>query len=877
MQGERRVDRGALQDEYGIGRRLAARIVALLARSVEVTPSLLELATPGSPVEALLLRNEWLQTPETLGVEALARAAAECGVPGDLLLTVETGGDGRRVIGLEDDRIAAEIEQGGRSGGIGGLELVQAGSGAAALADAGRIFTPEDVAHLKLIALTSQNPGDRIEAIRKLVYTRLPVGEKASVFVQVLVDPLCDARVREEASRCLEQLGFRADLAEGLRGLFSSVEAVALQSIERIGLLMDKADAAERAVTLTVVLELFDECKSSAMQARMIRVAERHADDLVKNAFRLEQFVRAAIRHLAGSFRDLALPVESALARLAAAEPAAVAALIWRELESAGSPAIRAFLLLAAAGAQGSDSERTAEVARRMVAEILDPSLNERLRARLRFALGRLGNPAVTTIIAEIPGARPVQKPELIRLLDVICTEGALDREHFRSAVRAVLDQLKVADRQTRRTVLECRVCADARVEPALRQELASEFVAHLPEFRLPDTRDAIRFVLRSIGRDAAGAILGFVRRRFPDEDSDELLRTLGDIVADHGDDVDEERLREAIEFCLQAFGRDDVSRGGFVFALARICGHTRIGAERFEEVLRLQLGALWKSPYTYDMIEALGIMGGSPNARPEHQEELADMLLRLLRLTPPEDIGRRRDTEEGAVYEFGPEIDFDTLVIPSAVRGLERIVISGQATFEIRERIVKQFLVLWEGISNVRIVWSPAGVDALIAAMSSAARYEMIPVEVRIRLGRSLLHYVGRASVIRALGAVAAQTDRSGQMEPFALEVAHTLIDEWGQCDRQDDDRKKALLQGIARIAANTSLSARRKSVRQMRESALQALFQGLRENIPDAMDALALIRDCPDYPEQDREEVRRRLQQFMGLARTDNWMWYR
>ena len=61
------------------------------------------------------------------------------------------------------------------------------------------------------------------------------------------------------------------------------------------------------------------------------------------------------------------------------------------------------------------------------------------------------------------------------------------------------------------------------------------------------------------------------------------------------------------------------------------------------------------------------------------------------------------------------------------------------------------------------------------------------------------------------------------------------------------------------------------------MREDAVQVLFMGLRENIPEITDSLALLRDCPDMPRSDRDEIRRRLSKAVGLARTGDWMWYR
>jgi hypothetical protein len=383
--------------------------------------------------------------------------------------------------------------------------------------------------------------------------------------------------------------------------------------------------------------------------------------------------------------------------------------------------------------------------------------------------------------------------------------------------------------------------------------------------------------MLLSLGASAAAPLLDFAERRFPDEDADESLRTLGEVIRTDGELLEEGLLRRVADFCAGAFGRDDVSKGGFVIALSKLCGYTSYGRGRFEEVLGREREGLWKAPYSFEILEGLGILAGSPNAEAEHQRELTDLFLRILNLTPPEEIGRRRETEDGTVYEFGREIEFDTLMVPAAVRGLERVCASEQAPIELREQVVKQFLVLWEGVSNVRIVWSPAGVEALISAISTAGRCEMVEVGVRIRLGRALLNYVNKIAVIRALGEIGSQEDRSGELEPFSVEVARALLREWELCERQDDERKKALLWSVARIASSTSLNARRKAVREMREEAMHALFQGLRENIPDTALSLGMLRDCPDLSREMRSEIGERLQKAVGLVRTENYMWYR
>lgn len=877
MQGERRADGAVIQQEYGVSRRLAARLVALLSRQVDVTPTLIEIAQPGTAAEKLLLHGDWMRDPATLTSERIGEVSSELAVPDDIALCVEHKPDGWRTLGIEDDLLADQARPAPDEAGPEGPEataqdtgmgLMKAADGAGMLAEASRLFSPDEIARLKLAALTSQNAEERVEAMRKLVFTPLSVGDKAGVYVNVLIDRLCPPHVRAEASHCLEQLGFRADLADAIRDLYVPDDATVQLAVERISALLQEVERGEAAVTLTVIIELFDQGAAVSKLRKLLALFEQNANLLVQSSCRMKRFVQAALKHLSINFREIHNAAEDALTALARHAPEEMAALLWEELGRTEAPQVRGFLL-ALTDQLSVKQDKLDTLARKIVDEILNPALGESQRARLRFAIGRLRNAAVSAILLRLPDAKPVQKPELIRLLDVVCTEGELSEENFHRAVGVMLDQLKVADRQTRRTVLETRVPADPRVKPESKRKLAAEFLAHLHEFRLADTHESIRLMMLSIGTESVDALFTFIKRSFPNEDADEVLKTLGQVIVENGHTIPEDQLADVAEFCIRAFERDDVARGGFVIALADLCGFSPFGREKFDEVLRIMFRCLWKTPYTFSILDALGIMAGSPNAEESQQKQLTTLFCKIVNMEPPDEVGVRKQTDEGTVYEFGREIDFDTVVVPTVVRGLQRIVSSEQASFEVRETIVKQLLILWEGVSNMRVVWSPGGTEALIQAMSTAAQCLLVPVDVRVRLGRSLLQFVTRPTVTKSLGDICAQADRSGQMEVFCLEAADRLLAEWQACEQQDDERKSLLLTSLAKIASNTTLDARKEAVQRVRDEVMQAVFQGLRESIPEVVEPLTLLRDCPALAEQQREEIRERMLKAFGLAK--------
>lgn len=110
-----RLGKDELVRAYGVSQRLAVRVGALLAKGLEVSGTLLEIAGPGSAIEKLLLHPEMLALadlpagrPARPMEEAIRRLARETGAAaeGDLALAESPGGG--RVLALEEELLAQE-------------------------------------------------------------------------------------------------------------------------------------------------------------------------------------------------------------------------------------------------------------------------------------------------------------------------------------------------------------------------------------------------------------------------------------------------------------------------------------------------------------------------------------------------------------------------------------------------------------------------------------------------------------------------------------------------------------------------------------------------------------------------------------------------
>jgi hypothetical protein len=873
MRGERDKDLETLMGRYGIGRRLAVRVVALLSKNVAVSGTLLAAAADDEGAERLLLSPQLLKDPRALDEAALQRQAAELGfAEAELVRLVEGEPAGWRVIALEDDLLA---EQAGGAGGpqAEALSLVRAGPREISAQETHELFGPEEVARLKLTVLTSQNADERVEAIRKLVFVPMDGAQKAGIFLTVLTDREAEPRVRREAVRSLELIGFRQDMADAVRGLFAEEPEAAVYAVQRLSALLREAQEGEAALVLAVVLEVLDQSQNSAIVRELLRLVARSAPMLVTNYQKCEQFFRAAVQHLARDFDELHLDVEAAISACAEQAPQMAADLMWTELQRAESPRVRG-LLLNLYESVAATPDQVGELARRALDEILNPALPESEKARLRYALVRLGEPAALVALDRIAQSTGAQRAELIRVLDTVCTESAVADETLQNTISALLDLLKLADTMTRRTILQTAILGDQRAAEPLQRELAGELLALMEELNLPDSLDLIQNTLEKIGTAALGPTFEFMDRSYPAETAERAALTLGRIFEDRPQEAAETAEDDALagrvlERCLGLLADEAVDSGAFALALAGACGYSRPGAGAFDEALRRLREALWQRSYSMDILDALAVMAGSPNARAEHQQQLFELFDAICRYQTRAGMGKVRETEEGTVYEFGREMQFDIRIVPSAVRGLERICISEQAAAQLRTDIVKRLLVLWEGVANVRVIWGPAAIEALVRAMCSAACAPQATPLMRARLGESLLRFLNKISVVRSIGQIFSRPDAEPQTLRLALRAGHEVLDAYQAADVQDDERRLALLHTAGAIAANPVLEPDDALVQKLRDRTLQALYRGLREGMLSVREPLLQMRESPGLSEAQKQEIDERLGKAFGLVR--------
>ncbi|MFW5923492.1 MAG: hypothetical protein ACOCSQ_03800 [Planctomycetota bacterium] len=873
MRGERPKDRSALMNKYGLDARLAARVVALLTKKIDLTPTVLEAAATDGSLRQLLLDRELLTHPEKLSDEWLHRHATHHRVgDADLLRAVSDNGEWT-TIALEDDVLAEKAEDTKQTGGsevANGMDgVVRAEETDISRRETEELFTPEEVAQLKLTALTSQDSGEQVEALRKLIYAPMDAGSKARLFVRALIDPGTKSEVRRQAVQSLEEIGFREELARTIHRLFRAEDEDMLYAIRRLGAMWDEADESERSVALAVVLRVFDECDRPPILKELLGVIARSNAVLTQHERKTEQFVQAGLRQLTQFYDQLSDTLFDVFQKYCTAAPDLVVPVLWKELQRSGDARVRAFIVhLLSHTTPGEDEEEREKLADAAIEELLNTELPEDHRTQLRYGLLRLGAATARAANRRLSSNSGRRNAELIRVLDVVCTESESPAEMINETVQAFLDALQIADRITRRRIVESSVISDGRVKTDLQEQVAEELLVHLGEFAMESTRDTICHTLEQIGPAAVSPLHEYIQRNYPHQDTSGPLRSLGRIAQKWQGQLSSDQVKEVLDFCLGLLDDPRASRGTFTVTLAFFVGYTDRGASQFRNVMDRFMELAGTAGFTFDVFEAMGILAGSPHITPEYQRELFRLFRDVLHMETPNTRGVKRDTDEGPVYEFGPEVLFDTRLLPNVVSGLEQIGVSPVTPDELRREVVKEMLILWEGVSHVRIVWGPAAMGSLIQAISRVARCDHVSSEVRARLGLSILRFLNKINVVRSLGQICSRPVEDDRMRDLCIETGHRMLEEWESCDEQDYERRIALLTSLGRVAANEGLDSSEKDVDNLRENVMEALFRALREGVDEVQSSLERLRDCAALTGEQRDKIRDRLSRVYGLV---------
>jgi hypothetical protein len=868
MQGVR-LDKDELIDTYGVSRRLAVRIGALLPKGLEVSQTLVEIAGAGSPIEKLLLHRELLEQAETLSSETLKRLAVETGADaeGALALVVTPKA---RVIALEEELIADEALAGEKKSDTAIIRAEDAGAPARFLDEKERrgLFSRDEIARLKLEALAGRDAEARISALRKLIFAPISDQEKGGICLRALLDR--SSEVRAEAIKALESLGFDRDTADAVRRVLEGNERARHAALRRLGDLLGGLHPGEQRIVLAVLVEVFREAHLKGPEDPLLHLLHEAVPVLPAHAEIVPELARVAVQRMLAEPGRLGGVMRDFLAELASVTPELVTAKLWEEAETVRDAVPRALLLGLLVDLDRGAAGR-ARLCDAITAELLREDVDEVTRQNLGHTVTTLGEDAAETLVGRYDSASNRHRAVLTPFLDILATDRDLSDELRDRIAGRFAGALPTADRPLRAEILRARVfglpSVDAQIKRALSQELISLLKSDLSGSEAPADAASL---LETLGEPAAEGLLDFLKGRPSADAAETAARLLGRVLSRADGSPEAAGTRESAARFLLGRIRQREAPGGYEVALAQLLS---VGGMEKEsgEALDIFLERFLRSRRLGDLIEAISLLVAGKSVAPEQRVRAVHLMSELLdRPASGEETKMREITSGGAkLFEITGRIEFDSEILPAAVRGLCRIALSPDATAALRDRITAQFVRIWKEVASWRVVWGPRASQTLAETLGEVGADERLPETARAEIVRELGVAVERSSVVRAFQRIFARPSEADEVDEAVVEAAAAMLEQWIQPEISPEELQEVLTAAVA-AAARSSLSGRKGAVRKLRERTTRLVLDAMRSGHPWHRPLLEKLKDCPSMPRRLRTRIEEALAQT-ALVKAD------
>ncbi len=860
--------REELQRRFGLSSRLTARVGALMARGLQFTEAALELAGSEQEMAGLLLAPEFLDQAAQLTTARARRLGEKLGLQDFMdrnpLRAVKEGEV--RILALKDEVEAASVwEEPQAEGSETAVAIVESAPSAPA-EGLGGLISDEQAAELKLTILTSADPNRKIEAIRRLVFSSLSPEEKGRLFVSALSDD--STQVRLEATRALRSLGLDSELALQIRQLFQGegpereIAASALRRFARQGSML------ERAVIFVVVSKALGEESFADFRLQLLEVVRNLVDLVAANDDFLTEGTSLLLGGLSTSSLEVYRQSRNVLSSLIEAVPERVCAALWERLPDVAEPRARA-AVICAIGSRAPEQVQADELARAAVSESLRFSELDAECWQLRALAARLGEAAAAPALQMLASSAADVRIRLLRLIDTLCIEARLSTKSIGSIGQVLLDALSTGSEPERISLLDLPSLTDSRFPASVRRRIAAELLATMDSVQMARTLDLVQEALISLGPVAIEPIIDYVGKRKPSSRSTRPLQALGEIASEMsaGSKPEQKAVADAVAFCLKLVGSDGYG-GAEMTVLGQLCSRDFVGPRTVQSAARLLRKNLRTSSFPFQAVDGLGWLASNPTLPPRTRLDIAHSLLHLFESKLPEDLLRERATDEGTVFDVGPEASAYNYMIPAAIAGLARICNAAGSDQVLSQRIIDSLLHKWQQLHTLDEVWGPANAAALADALGEVAAGPSLSTSQRISIVKALAADLGRMSVVRVLGEILSLDGGSPELGAVAKSIGEELLDVRLAEEGLAPEEREALLKTLTSIALRPDLGGRSPSAARFRACVVTALEARLRDHLTVAHDGLAKLAESEALSEFQRKEIRRRLSRFERIV---------
>ena len=852
-------------EKLGIPKRLVARAGALLGSKIDMTEAFCEYVASDPALITAVLSAEFLKLAPGAGEKKLRGFLGAHAEGAEELAAVQSD-DGWTTLCLAEELAGEDAwEDSEQEPAAGAVALRRAKEEPAKAPPRKGADAPVSLETLEMQVLTSAEESDKIEALRKIGYTRAETRDKGDIFLKALSDEL--PRVRAEAAKLLGGLGLTSDFVDSLSALNEGNSDQKAFAVDRLSKVLKDASELETAasfITLTAVLRAETD---SEIITTVLKLFGDAAKFLSGSKEREEELIRLLLGILPSNFDSLFMPVKNVLARFAAYDRRTMSKLLWAEYDKTGDKRLRFLFMLVLAGLdpKGKELEKLARLMSDEIAQGEEGHVDIR---SLGAALQRFGKRSIAPLTKAFDHAVDSGKEYIITLFDNILRFTDCPEKVKCDVARLFLNVLRNEKKGCRMAVLDSYLPGDPELTAAIQQDFARAFLEHIGDFTFKRDIENAEATVVKIGLPSIATLTEYLKPTYGAVERARAVRLMGEICRTAAPESDADReviknmLRSLTKLTLEKFS----ARDALLVAMGKTLIAPVFTEDEFGIIFRNLNEALQKDPDNFAALEGLAWAAVSPACRHDTVVYVVDTLVKQLDRTLPDVAPDVKTVNDEQVFEFDDELKVYTDMLPVVITGLQHLCLRPGIDAALRNRMVNTLLSMWAEGAKGLTIWGPKNVMSIAEALTAIGRERRTPPVQQTAILKALCKKLDQIPVLLGIAEIlyAADTPHLAQM---ATAVALTILKLRDDAGTFDDEDREYLLTALAKIISRKEIELSDRRAENLREVVVDILFEGLKGAVPKAYENLVMLRGNTTLPKKLRDDIAERLKAYESV----------
>jgi hypothetical protein len=724
------------------------------------------------------------------------------------------------------------------------------------------LFSKEEIDCLKMTIATAVNPTEKIEAIRKMALAQVSLGEKSILFLHALGSPQLE--IRSEAAQALRQIGFNRELSEAITTLSTGDEKQRCYAIVAMSKLFNMANELEKGAILQILLTTLRDQNYHGCVMAMFEALGKIITDIPSSAAQMfERIMVTTVEVLVSHLDEFLDSTTTLFAQLANKDQKQVMAFLWNEIQKSELRRLRAFLLLLLSNTDIPE-EKKDDLAKKIAYELGLGDELDTIYLRLTGKIILFEEKAVYALLERfIVTIRVTERIQIIKLLDKIFLEKKASPDVKNRALKTYITYYPSAGDALKKIMLECSLLQDSEVDECLKTEFAQESLVDVHKEKLDPFDHLVKAALCRMGKPSLDAMLRAIKKPLHVKQALKAADILGEVMLFLPRESTE-NAEKIKTFCTRQVKSKPEYSGELFKILGKIAVSPCANKKITKEITEYLLEHLCKTGYPYEVLEGLGWAVSGEHSMAKDKVSICHLFMALMDKRLPENLSRQNEDKK---FEFNIKITAYTELLPVLISGFTRLAKSYSTSHSLRKAIIIYLLKKWEDIVNYKIIWGPKSIMDFAQSLSEISLHKDVSAHDKVAIAQSLYKKVDIFTITEMLATIFSQ-QTIAELQELALKTSEKLLEFAHNKDYGNPEDREVIMKCIGRLLESEKLAKSHKESEEMREKLLYTLFDGLQEQVFGARNILFRLQDSPHISKRLKQEIQKRLPQYLPSA---------